>query len=329
MRVMSSILSAVKYAELLNQLYRKSFLYFIARKPLIIVLFIGVVGSGLWWFGSGQQINHPHLEVLAGDPIEGLYIFRAAGCATCHVSPQNPNQRILAGGQAFESEFGTFYAPNVSMSKTFGIGNWSVSDFANALREGVSPKNEHYYPAFPYTSYRLISDQDLVDLWSFWKTLPAVETASLPHDIPWPLSVRSSLAFWKLINFKTDWVKTEVDERGRYLVEALGHCAECHTPRNVLGGLKRNSWMAGTTAENGKVLIPGISPEHLNWTENEIVEYLATGFTPEFDVAGGKMAKVIENTSKFWRHDLKAIARYLRQSKIKVNPPLSKGLPIK
>ncbi len=304
-------------------------MYLFSRKPLIIVLLLAAFGAVLWWHTSAGQINYSHLDVLTGDPIKGGYIFRASGCATCHASPQKPEQQVLAGGQAFKSKFGTFYAPNVSMSKNFGIGDWSLSNFANALKQGVNPKSQHYYPAFPYTSYRLISDQDLVDLWAFWQTLPAVETPSLSHDVPWPVSMRSGLSVWKLINFRTDWIKTEANERGRYLVEVLGHCAECHTPRNFLGGLKQNKWMEGTTAADGKVTVPGISTKHLKWTEKEIVDYLETGFTPEYDVAGGQMAKVIENTSKFRREDLRAIAKYLKQLTVTVNPGLSKELPVK
>ncbi|MEC7488987.1 MAG: cytochrome c [Pseudomonadota bacterium] len=260
-----------------------------------------------------EQTDYAHLGNISGEPIRGLYVFRAAGCASCHTAPNDEDNFVLAGGQEFKTKFGTFYAPNISTSKTHGIGNWKLEDFSNALRRGLSPEKKHYYPIFPYTSYRLMTDQDLVDLWTFWQTLPATENPNKSHVVSWPFGIRSTLTGWKLINYKTGWVKPLTNTRGRYLVEVLGHCAECHTPRNLTGGLKRNAWMSGADSTLGEGRIPSIAPRDLNWTEEEIVEYLLTGFTPEYDVAAGKMAKVIEHTSSMRLGDLQAIAKYLKE----------------
>ena len=124
-----------------------------------------------------------HLSKLIGDNENGAYVFDAAGCASCHMVKGSEDRLSLAGGQSFETEFGIFYAPNVSTSPTYGIGDWGLEQFVAALRDGVSAEGQHYFPAFPYTDYAKMTDQDIVDLWTFWQTLPAVETANKTHEI--------------------------------------------------------------------------------------------------------------------------------------------------
>lgn len=221
---------------------------------------------------------------------------------------KNPYQ--LGGGEEFKTPYGIFYAPNVSMSKKHGIGGWTYADFYRSLRVGKNPGGEHYYPAFPYTSYSKLKDEDIRDLWSFWKTLPEVETPSQPHALTFPFQYRWTAGIWKALF----WDKSYVGDggtRSTYLVEALGHCAECHTSRNRFGVLKRNQWMRGGPNPSGSGEIPGIHPKDLKWSKKEIIEYLSTGLTPDFDVAGGKMVSVIENTSKLSAKDKALIADYL------------------
>ncbi len=251
-----------------------------------------------------------HLSKLIGDNENGAYVFDAAGCASCHMVKGSEDRLSLAGGQSFETEFGIFYAPNVSTNPTYGIGDWGLEQFAAALRDGVSAEGEHYFPAFPYTDYAKMTDQDVVDLWTFWQTLPAVETANKTHEIFFPFSIRRNLGVWKLLYADGSYTSQE-GTRGAYLVEALGHCAQCHTPRDMLGGLDKNRWMMGEASLGGRGNTPSILPTQLKWSIEEIVEYLATGFTPEYDVVGSDMAAVVDNTARLTPEDRNAIATYL------------------
>ncbi len=223
---------------------------------------------------------------------------------------------MLAGGRRFKTDFGTFVAPNISSDPDVGIGAWSAEGLANALVHGTGPNGQHYYPAFPYTSYANMTMEDIVSLHAFLNTLPAVVTESEAHDVGFPFNIRRSLGGWKLLFMEPGWVVdgelTDQQLRGRYLVEALGHCTECHTPRNKLGGLKRDLWLTGAPNPSGKGRIPGLTAAQLDWSETDIAEYLRSGFTPDYDSAGGEMVEVIENTSQLSDDDRLAIAAYLK-----------------
>jgi len=275
-------------------------------------------GAAGWWLTAPDPLPADHLAGLTGDAAAGEQVFIAAGCASCHTAPDaeaGQGLPILAGGQRFETDFGTFVAPNISTDPNHGIGGWSDMDLANAVQRGVSPGGAHYYPAFPYTAYARAGRQDIADLIAYMRTLPADATPSQPHDITFPFNVRRSLGGWKTLFRNEDWVVTgNLDsqvERGRYLVEALGHCGECHTPRNALGGLDRGNWLAGAVNPDGEGRIPDITPEGLGWSAPDISAYLESGFTPEFDTAGGTMVSVIKNTSRLSVQDRDAIAAYL------------------
>ena len=160
-----------------------------------------------------------------------------------------------------------------------------------------------------------MTDQDVVDLFGFLGTLPADETPSADHKLGFPFNIRRGVGVWKARYVPKDWVLTDADspelERGRYLVEALGHCAECHTPRDFMGGLDRGAWMTGGPNPSGDGRIPNITPTSLDWSALEIADYLESGFTPEFDVAGGSMKSVVEAYSKLPPEDREAVAAYL------------------
>ena len=258
------------------------------------------------------------VENYQGSSKKGEYIFNASGCASCHSSPDSAQAEklVLTGGRSFPSPFGTFYAPNISMDKVYGIGTWSEKDFANAVRHGVSPEGKHYYPSFPYTAYVNMADQDIADLWAYFKSIPESSKPSIDHDLPMYVRWRRPIAFWKLLNKRkpiTELVSSDPTvQRGAYLVETLGHCGECHTSRNFIGGLQYEYWLGGAKNPAGRGMIPNITPTKLTWDTEEIVEYLASGFTPDFDVAGGHMADVVENTSKLTEEDRQAIAEYLK-----------------
>jgi mono/diheme cytochrome c family protein len=284
-----------------------------------------VLGAGGAWVLSAPAAPLPDsaLAGLTPDASRGATIFAVAGCASCHSAPDAAYSLtpVLAGGEAFASDFGTFVAPNISPDPDQGIGGWTDAQIISAVQHGVDDEGSHLYPAFPYASYNKASLQDMVDLVAFWRTLPAADTPSQPHQVGFPFSIRRAVGMWKLLFNSTDFVVqgdlTPEQDRGRYLVEALGHCAECHTPRNVLGGLSRGQWLSGAPNPSGDGRIPNITPGGLTWSEGEIAEYLKSGFTPEFDTAGGAMAEVVKNTGQLADEDRAAIAAYL-----KIVPPI-------
>ncbi len=275
-----------------------------------------VIGAGVFWVLTRPA---PLQEAFAAghevDPENGALVFTAAGCASCHAAPEAEDKLLLAGGYAFASDFGTFYAPNISPGPQ-GIGDWSLPDFARAVTEGVSPENQHYYPAFPYTAYQHMTDGDVADLFAYMKTLPVSDTESQTHDVSFPFSLRRGLGLWKTMFMTPDPVMAEPANitlnRGRYLVEALAHCGECHTPRNALGGLDRAAWLTGAPNPSGKGRIPNITPAGLEWSEDDLVYYFESGLTPDYDSVGGSMADVVSNLAQLPESDRAAIAAYLK-----------------
>lgn len=289
------------------------------RNFLRFILGLAILGGVIGWIVTAPDpLSAADVPARDGDAANGEQVFYAAGCASCHSAPEaeGEDRLILAGGRAFPSDFGTFYAPNISPDSAEGIGDWTERDFLNAVMRGVSPQGQHYYPAFPYGTYGRAEVEDMQDLWAFMTTLPADATPSRAHDVGFPFSIRRALGGWKQLYLSEDWVvsgdlEPEL-ERGRYLVEALGHCGECHTPRTALGGLRRDAWLTGAANPSGDGRIPNITPAELTWSAPDIANYLNDGFTPEFDSAGGEMVEVIANMSQLPESDRVAIAAYLR-----------------
>ncbi len=277
-----------------------------------------LLGLGLLALGTGWTISSPPSApetAQSGDVDAGRLVFAAAGCASCHTAPKSEtiDAPILAGGKSFVSDFGTFFAPNISSDKNVGIGSWSDVDVFHAITTGVSPDGKYYYPAFPSHSYALANTEDIWDLVAYLRDLPADTTPSQAHDVGFPFNVRRGLWLWRTAFAPKDWVRpadTPELERGRYLVEALGHCAECHTPRNALGGFDQTRWMQGAPSPDGKGKVPAL--QGLEWSAQDIAYYLETGFTPDFDSAGGEMADVVQNTAKLSAEDRDAIAAYIK-----------------
>ncbi len=294
------------------------------RKTLLALLVLGlaVVAAGAA-LTRPAGLSPDALAGLTGDAARGERIFWASGCASCHAAPgaEDDARLVLAGGYRIDSPFGTFLAPNISPHPEAGIGGWSDAAFVTALIRGTSPEGGHYYPAFPYGSYARMTPADAVDLKAFLDTLPADATPSLPHELSFPFTLRAGIGLWKALNLDPAPVAPAEGaelERGRYLVEALGHCGECHTPRNAMGGLDLTRWMAGAPNPSGEGRIPGITPAQLDWTAEDIAYYLETGFTPEFDTAGGTMGSVVRNTAHLPPEDRAAIAAY-----VKALPPVA------
>ncbi|MBD1205888.1 MAG: c-type cytochrome [Rhodobacteraceae bacterium] len=285
--------------------------------PALAILALGGAVGG-WLITAPDPLPAAAFDGLTGDPVRGELVFTAAGCASCHAAPGATGEAelVLAGGQRFPSDFGTFLAPNISPSEA-GIGGWSVADLGNALMRGVSPDGAHYYPALPYASYAKMQPQDVADIHAYMQSLPPSDVASQPHEMGFPFNIRRSVGVWKALFLNTDWVLTgdltPEETRGREIVEALAHCGECHTPRNALGGMDTTRWLAGAPNPSGEGTIPNITPAKLTWSTGEIVTYLTTGFTPEFDSAGGHMAHVVTNMAALPDTDRQAVAAYLKK----------------
>ncbi len=260
----------------------------------------------------------------------GEYLFAAAGCAGCHTDVDGKGPP-LAGGRKLKTPFGTFYSANITRDPEHGIGDWTDADFIRALREGIAPDGSHYFPAFPYPTFTKIRDADLKDIRAYIFSLPPVAKRNQSHDIDPPFGWRPLIAGWKLLffapgPFAANPDRDETWNRGAYLVEALGHCGECHTPRNALGALKRDEAFSGTLdgPEGGR--IPNITPDADTgigrWSDGDIKSLFTMGMLPDGDFVGSGMAEVVENTtSKLTDADRDAIIVYLRSL-----PPLSKRI---
>jgi mono/diheme cytochrome c family protein len=289
------------------------------RRTLVVIAVVAAVGlTAWWWLTRPDRLDDAALAGLDPDPEAGGLVFAAAGCASCHAAPDSEGEArlVLAGGERFPSAFGTFVAPNISPHPEAGIGAWSDAEVVEAIVNGVSPAGAHYYPAFPYAAYRNADLSDVASLVAYLRTLPESDVPSEPHDIAFPFNIRRNLGLWKSLFADGGWVLADATDaevaRGRYLVEALGHCGECHTPRNALGGLETDQWLAGAPNPSGRGRIPNITPAGLDWSEADIAAYLASGFTPDFDTAGGLMAEVVRNTAQLSDADRAAIAAYLK-----------------
>jgi len=252
-----------------------------------------------------------------GDAKRGEYLSKAGGCLGCHtVEAKDAKDKPVpyAGGRALKTPFGTFYGPNITPHPQAGIGRWSEADLVRALREGRRPDGAHYFPAFPYPSFTLITDPDLRDLWAYLRSLPQSSRQSEPHDLGFLYRWRFLVGFWKWLFFTPgpfvpDPGRSAVLNRGAYLVQALGHCSECHTPRNFLGGAKKDKFLAGA-----KDIAPNLTPTRLvKKGDAELKEFLRTAMTPDGDVAAESMAEVVTNTtSQLTPQDLDALVAYLR-----------------
>ena len=251
----------------------------------------------------------------------GEYLFSAGGCAGCHTDVKNTGP-VGAGGRALKTPFGTFYGPNITPDPDQGIGRWSDADFMRALRDGVSPQATHYFPVFPFTSFTRISDADMRDLKAYLFSLPPSPKPNRPHEVGFPFDLRFVQYFWKRLFFDrgafvADAGRSAELNRGAYLVEALGHCGECHTPRNLFGASDRSLAYAGTRDGPEGAKAPNITPDRETgigkWTVGDLTDLLKTGMTPDGDFVGATMAEVVRaTTGKLSERDLKAMVAYLR-----------------
>lgn len=292
------------------------------RLLLVLVLAAGLGGGAFWWLTEPKRVDAAALPVHTPDLANGERMFWAGGCASCHARPgaQGDDKLVLAGGLELPTPFGTFRAPNITPDRATGIGGWSLADFVTAMKDGTSPDGRHYYPAFPYASYQRMRTEDLIDLKAYLDTLPVAKNVVAGPDLAFPYNFRRGLGLWKLLYldgkpYTPNPGYSEQAQAGGYLVEGPGHCGECHTPRDVFGGMERDRWLAGGPSPEGKGTIPNITPvagQFGEWSVGEIAYALESGFTPDYDSLGGSMASVVTNWSHLAAADREAVAAYLK-----------------
>lgn len=260
----------------------------------------------------------------------GEYLFYAGACNSCHTDHEHDGP-FLAGGRRMESGFGTFYVPNITPAPETGIGTWTFEDFQDAMVEGVRPDGAHYYPIFPYRWYTGMTEQDLADLWAYLQDVPPVENRVQPHELPFPFNIRFLILGWKILNFDEgdtvhDEEKSAAWNRGAYLVNHLGHCGACHTPKFLKGAVFRTwDYLAGSEAIPGPYPAPNITPDEVtgigDWSTEDVVRALKQSITPEGEPIRGPMAEyIVSGSSHMAEADLAAIAEYLMSIEVEEGP---------
>jgi mono/diheme cytochrome c family protein len=262
----------------------------------------------------------------------GKYVALAADCAACHTAPGGAP---YAGGNALKSAFGIIYGPNITSDAATGIGSWTKEDFERALRQGIRKDGSYLYPAMPYDSYTKMSAADMDALWKYIHAIPAVKNTPPKNTLPFPLTIRSGMAVWQSLYFKPGGFVADASQsvewnRGAYLVNALGHCADCHTPRNVAQGLEAQHTLAGAQIEGW--FAPDISNDPLskiaNWSLPDLQKYLKTGRAPGNVKSFGPMQETIDDSlSHLADSDLHAMAVYLKNQNVAVTP--EKATPVR
>lgn len=250
----------------------------------------------------------------------GAVLFAAAGCSGCHTDEKGGGAP-LAGGRALVTPFGRFFGPNITPDPQYGLGRWSEAEFRRALRQGLGRNGEYLFPVFPYPSFTGLSDQDIADLWAFLRTRPAVAQPSRPHAITFPFGWRFLQVAWRALFFRAGPLQPVAGQsaqwnRGRYLAEAVVHCEECHTPRNLLGGLRRGAAFSGNPQGPDGQKAPNITADPETgigkWSAEDIALLLKTGQTPDFDFVGSGMGEVVKGTAQLSDADRQAIAIYIK-----------------
>jgi mono/diheme cytochrome c family protein len=272
----------------------------------------------------------------AGTPVEladadvvtkGAYIVHMADCAPCHTAKDGAP---FAGGRAFVLPFGTIYTPNLTPDPATGIGKWTDADFLNAVHRGVAPDGSRYYPAFPYPSYTLLTDEDVLAIKAYLFSLKPVKQANKPNTFAFPYNQRWLMRIWAALfdpdrRFRPMEGQSADWNRGAYLVEAAGHCGECHTPRNIMQALDQRRKFAGGVAEGWTAY--NISTDKIsgigNWSIEALAAYLSAGHAKGHGAASGPMAEAVElSLARLTKSDINAIVTYLRTV-----PPVAGDLP--
>ena len=290
---------------------------------LIIVLLI-VIGGVAYVLLNRTDPADGAAPAIAGAPpssdlvARGEYLAKAADCTACHTAPGS--DQPFAGGVAFKLPFGTIYSSNITADDATGIGSWSDDDFVRAVREGVRKDGAHLYPAFPYTSYTQLSRSDVLAIKAYLFSLPKIRQEDRANDLGFPFNQRWAMGFWNAGFFKSqrfvaDASKSPQWNSGAYLANALGHCAECHTPRNFAFGLKNGSALSGESLQGWRAYDITSDPDHGigSWSDGELASYLSTGHAQGRGSASGPMGEAIENSLQYLKpEDTAALVTYLR-----------------
>jgi mono/diheme cytochrome c family protein len=291
------------------------------RRGLVVVGLLALVVLAAMWFLTAPK-KLPASELAAGyqpNLANGEVMFIAGNCSACHATPGQNDRKQLAGGLKLSSPFGVFVTPNITPDPKYGIGGWSELQFVNAMKRGVDDDGNHLYPAFPYSAYSLMKTSDVRDLFAYLKTLPPVARPSAPHELKFPFNIRRAVGFWKLLYFKphefeADPKKSAAWNRGAYLAEGPAHCAECHTPRNALGGMETAELYAGApNLEAGGRFASNITPHKDgigDWSDQDIADFLKSGTDKCFNEPTG-MKDVVASTGQMSDADLAALGAYI------------------
>jgi mono/diheme cytochrome c family protein len=290
-----------------------------ARRVLLVFLIVLVIAAiafvAMTWRTEIAPIEPPARASFDTALINrGAHLAAIGDCVACHTAPEG---RPYAGGFPLRTQFGTIYGTNVTPDPDTGIGRWSYTAFARALREGVDRQGRHLYPAFPYDHFTLLGDEDIQALYAFMMTREPVRAEPPPNELTFPLNIRALVAGWKLLyldrsGFRADRAQSEEWNRGAYLVQGLGHCGACHTPRNGLGAEKRNQPFAGGEAEgwHAPPLNTG-SRAPVPWTAESLFRYLRHGTDEQHEVAAGPMTPVVHNLRNVPESEVRAISTYI------------------
>ena len=291
------------------------------RRLLAVLAAVVVCGaSTAMVLGSGQsqaQGDATPAPASAALIARGEYLTRAANCAACHTVQGG---RPFAGGYPFKLPFGTLYSTNITADRQTGIGTWTDDEFVRALHDGIAKGGKHLYPAFPYTAYTGLSRDDALAIKAYLFSLPAVNAPAKPNNFPFPFNQRWTMMFWNLVflkdhRFEPDKRLSVQQNRGAYLATALGHCGECHTPRNLGYGLKSNRQFAGAVLTGWRAW--NISSDKSAgvgaWSDQQLADYLNTGHAMGHGSAGGPMSEAVQNSLQYLTpQDTTALIAYLR-----------------
>ena len=276
----------------------------------------------LWWLAQPGPL--PAFATTDNNPADtdisrGEYLVNIAGCVSCHTDAGDQGAH-LAGGLELDTPFGSFFVPNITSHREAGIGAWNFTDFVRAMHLGIAPSGERYFPAFPYPSYTQITIDDLYAMYVYLQTTAPVATENRPHETPWYIN-RLSLPVWQTLFFRPgvfqpDTGPDETLQRGAYIANALTHCSECHTPRNLFGAARPELFLAGTDDGPDGDPVPNITSSEADgigdWDEDELLLYLEEGELPDGDYAGGAMVDVIDNSTGLMDPaDLQAVVTYI------------------
>jgi mono/diheme cytochrome c family protein len=269
----------------------------------------------VWLICSGSSVAQDAVQ-------RGEYLVHAGGCISCHTVPGGTP---FAGGRALATPFGTFYSPNITPDVGTGIGGWTDAQFLRALREGKRPDGANYFPVFPYPSFTNITDPDALAIKAYLSSLKPVHQVNRPHNVAFPFSWRFLQFGWRMLffregPFRPDPTHDAAYNRGAYLVTALAHCGECHTPRDLLGGLRTSVALSGTRDGPDGQAVPNITPDHAtgigDWDADDVATLLKTGRTPEQSNVTGAMREAVQDGLHFLTdRDAHAIAAYLQAQK--------------